>query len=234
MGRLSHRSRDLPFAAAVAAAREWVKWEAWRVYAAHLVQEGLQIIRDELAVEIYKVTGGDDEFWDEIRQSMEVWWPGTDDRLRWEIIWSRLEEHFPSWMEEDWDYQIPHSLPPLDETLYTRFLTWLDILAAFPQTPPQTRCPAWAPEKIVNFFYVDSKRYGHMKWITRKCGYQLARGMADAFNNRKELVYLGSTLYDLCVAFLPLTPGLEDHEDVGTDDGESMYSDEVRQRCVQS
>jgi len=41
-------------------------------------------------------------------------------------------------------------------------------------------------------------------------------------------------LYDLCVAFLPLTPGLENHEDLGSDDGESMYSDEVRERCVQS
>jgi len=231
---LSSRGRDCPFAAAIAAAKEWVKWDAWRVYAAHLVQDGLEIIRDELAAEIYKVTDGDDDYWDEIRQSMEVWSPGTDDRLRWETIWSRLDENFPSWMDEDWDIQIPTLLAPLDEMLYTRFLAWLEILAAFPQTPPGTPCPAWAPEQIVRSFYVDSKKDGMMRWITRKCGYQLARGMADAFNNRKELEYLGSALYDLCVAFLPLTPGLENHEDVGMDEGESMYSEEVKRRCVQS
>jgi len=237
---LSSRGRECPFAASVAMAREWVKWDAWRIYAAHLVEEGLKIIRDEVGCEIYKVTGEEPEYWEGICQAIPtpnalVWGMQQPEYypFPWETVWSRLEEYFPCSMDEEHDYETAPQLPPLDEMLYTRFLEWLDLLAAFPQTAPPTPCPDWAPEQTIKWVFVDSKTSGLMQWITKPGGYQLARAMADAFHNRKELEYLGSTLYDLCVAFLPLTPGLGDHEDV-TEETESLYSEQVRSRCVQS
>jgi hypothetical protein len=85
----------------------------------------------------------------------------------------------------------------VDEFLYTRLLSWLDVLEMLCDMAPGTD---WKDAVLLEF-YTFTGRDGPMKWIVEDGGEDLGDVFVDAFLARTELRGLGMTLKKIIELF---------------------------------
>jgi hypothetical protein len=198
--RLQECNCHLPFSASILIAREFMMWPRFRNHAALIIEKGLFEVRDDLVREIEKVTALTE---DDLENTRLIISNGSSDAhhlLPRSVVRQRLAEIFPSDVT-NFNYE-PDDIV-LDELIYARLLTWFDVLAAIPEPSTEYKYPpSWTPEAIYQNFFVDTALDGPLKWLTKKCGYELGQGIIEVFLTRTELREVGKTLRDIASVFV--------------------------------
>jgi hypothetical protein len=223
---LQECGRHIPFSASVLIARQFIVWARYRDHAATIIGRGLNTVRDDLVRELKKVTTFDEDMFEETRDIMSHASPDTYYLLPRAIIHQKLVETFPGDVT-DFDDNANDII--LDDSIYTRLLTWLDVLATIPDpSGEQKYSPSWTPEIIVQNFFADTALDGPLKWLTKKCGHELGLGIVDELMVRTELRAVGRTLRDIVGVFAFYT---QVNWELQSSSGESRLSQQVMERC---
>lgn len=152
--------------------------------------------------------------------------PDTHYLLPRAIIHQKLAETFPGDVT-NFDEDINDVI--LDDTIYTRLPTWLDVLATIPDSSDEEKYPpSWTPEIIVQNFLVDTALDGPLKWLTKKYRHELGLGIVDELMARTELREVGRTMRDIVAVF---TFHTQVNWELQSNDGESRSSQQVKERC---
>ena len=220
---LQECGRHIPFSASVLVARKFIMWARYRDHAATIIGKGLDAVRNDLVRELEKVTTFDEDTFEETRDIMSQASPDTNYLLPRAIIHQKLAETFPG---DITNFEDEANDIILDDTIYTRLLTWLDVLATIPDPRGEEKySPNWTPEIIVqNFTALD----GPLKWLTKKCGHELGLGIVDELMARTELREVGRTMRDIVGVFAFHT---QVNWGLTSSCGESLLSQQVTERC---
>jgi len=223
---LQECGRHIPLSASVLIARKFIMWARYRDHAATIIGKGLNAVRNDLVRELEKVTTFDEDMFEETRDIMSHAPPDTHYLLPRGIIHQKLAETFPG---DVTNFDDDANDIILDDTIYTRLLTWLDVLATIPDPSGEEKyTPNWTPEVIVQNFFVDTALDGPLKWLTKKCGHELGLGIVDELMARTELREVGRTMRDIVDVFAFHT---QVNWDSHSSWGESRLSQQVRERC---
>lgn len=223
---LQECGRRIPFSASVLVARQFVMLAHYRDHAATVIGNGLNTVRDDLVRELEKVTTFDEDRFEETRDIMCHASPDTHFLLPRAIIHQKLAETFPGYVT---NFDDGANDIILDDAIYTRLLTWLDVLATIPDPSDEEKyAPSWTPEIIVQNFFIDTALDGPLKWLTKKCGHELGLGIVDELMVRTELREVGRTMRDIVAVFAFHT---QVNWELKSSSGESRLSQQVRDRC---
>ena len=197
--RLEESRREVPFAASVAIAREFMSWAMYRDHAALIVQAGLFKLRDSLAEDIEKTTGLTNHDLESLRSIIVRASPANKKDLAISSVTSHFRE-----LDKKSASSARHE--QIDDLMYSRYLTWLDVMNKIPPPPPEhwnksRHMPIWSAEYISEQFYAFTAMDGPLQWLTKESGMDLAEALVDGFLKRAHLRGLGELLRELAEVF---------------------------------
>jgi hypothetical protein len=214
MKRLEDAEREMPFTASVAIAREFMSWARYRDHAAIIIQTGLFKLRDRLVEAIERTISLSDQNLQDICVTVASASPQTRKDLATNTITAKfLElEHLNTLLTNDTsspDSSASFDVPgtnEIDDLIYSRYLTWLDVLNAIPPAPPEHwkkshYIPSWSAEHITEQVFAFTALDGPMKWLTMEGGKDLAAALADGFMRRAHLRVLGLLVREMAGVF---------------------------------
>lgn len=204
MQRLEETKREVPFAASVAIAREFMSWAMYRDHGALIIQAGLFKLSDCLAEGIAAATALTSHDLEHIR----ILIARTSPEKRKENAIKSINTHFlnldnhPRWSS---------SGDKIDDLMYSRYLTWLDVMNHIPPAPPEhwersRYTPTWSAEYITEQFYAFTALDGPLQWLTKESGIILAGALVLVFMKRVHLRVLGEMLRELVGVFVLFLP----------------------------